>query len=221
MDFDWPMGEVWQGYLMPDRLREDPCPDCESGGTDAYEWLMKVAYVIVGLADDADAEERGRHMHPYLTPLLDISYGHPKGRPGRQFAEFANGLVNSDGFLGRDVHRFQRALIEAAGLPKDWGWCPTCKGHASIEKYPGQLAEAEAWEWTEPPTGDGWQMWETTSEGSPMSPVFATPEELAAWLASTGASAFGDMKLTRKQWLDNIVTGEPVMVTIAPGVVMM
>lgn len=35
-----------------------------------------------------------------------------------------------------------------------------------------------------PPTGEGWQMWEDTSEGSPMSPVFATREELARWLAN-------------------------------------
>jgi len=62
--------------------------------------------------------------------------------------------------------------------------CPTCDGHASLERYPGQRAEAEAWERTEPPTGEGWQLWETVSEGSPQSPVFATAEELARWLTT-------------------------------------
>lgn len=33
----------------------------------------------------------------------------------------------------------------------------------------------------------GWQMYETVSEGSPVSPVFATKNELAAWLASPAA----------------------------------
>lgn len=61
--------------------------------------------------------------------------------------------------------------------------CPTCEGHATVEAYPGQRAEAEAWERTEPPEGDGWQLWETVSEGSPMSPVFATAEELAGWMS--------------------------------------
>jgi hypothetical protein len=31
------------------------------------------------------------------------------------------------------------------------------------------------------PKGDGWQIWETVSEGSAITPVFATPEELAKW----------------------------------------
>jgi hypothetical protein len=62
--------------------------------------------------------------------------------------------------------------------------CQTCGGHASLERYPGQRAEAEAWERTEPPTGEGWQLWETVSEGSPISPVFGSAEELAQWMAS-------------------------------------
>jgi hypothetical protein len=44
-------------------------------------------------------------------------------------------------------------------------------------------------------------MWETTSEGSPISPVFATPQELARWLADTKASAFGDITESYETWL--------------------
>lgn len=226
LDFDWPQGETWGGYLMPDRLQENSCPDCRHGGTPAYDWLQKVAYVIAGLADDADDEARGRAMHPYLEPLRAISYGgnhnRTDPRPGAQFAEFADGLgQQSSTFLGRDPYRMQTALIAAAGLPEDWGLCPTCRGHASVEVYPGQRAEAEAWEPTEPPSGEGWQMWETTSEGSPMSPVFATADELAAWLADSGASLFGSTTAPREQWY-RIITGEDFAhVEIAPGVVVM
>lgn len=74
-----------------------------------------------------------------------------------------------------------RARCEREGVPST---CPTCDGHASLERYRGQRAEAEAWEPTEPPTGEGWQLWETVSEGSPISPVFATAEELAQWLTT-------------------------------------
>ena len=59
----------------------------------------------------------------------------------------------------------------------------------------------------DPPKGEGWQMWETTSEGSPMSPVFSTPEELAHWLAGTGASSFGSSTATYEQWLGMIRAG--------------
>ena len=45
------------------------------------------------------------------------------------------------------------------------------------------------------------QMYEDTSEGTPISPVLATPEELARWLADNHASAFGSMTATFEQWL--------------------
>jgi hypothetical protein len=61
--------------------------------------------------------------------------------------------------------------------------CPTCQGEASIEAYPGQRAEADAWEPTDPPKGEGWQLWETISEGSPISPVFSTADQLAVWMS--------------------------------------
>jgi hypothetical protein len=123
--------------------------------------------------------------------------------------------------MGRDVYRMHHALIRAAGLPEDWGICPTCKGSASIEQYEGQFAAAEAWQPTEPPTGDGWQMWETTSEGSPKSPVFATVEALAEWCA-VHATTFGTIKRgSAAEWL-RIFSGEDFAhVEIAPGIIVM
>jgi hypothetical protein len=44
-------------------------------------------------------------------------------------------------------------------------------------------------------------MYEDTSEGTPISPAFATPEELARWLADNGASAFGSMTADYEHWL--------------------
>tara|TARA_R110000824_G_scaffold205804_5_gene390747 strand:+ start:85 stop:546 length:462 start_codon:yes stop_codon:yes gene_type:complete len=44
-------------------------------------------------------------------------------------------------------------------------------------------------------------MYETTSEGCPISPAFETPEELAKWLADNEASAFGGSKGTYEGWL--------------------
>jgi hypothetical protein len=53
----------------------------------------------------------------------------------------------------------------------------------------------------DPATLTHFMMYESTSEGTPISPAFATIEELARWLADTGASAFGDMTATYEQWL--------------------
>jgi hypothetical protein len=52
-----------------------------------------------------------------------------------------------------------------------------------------------------------YQMYETTSEGTPISPVLATPEELAQWLVDHGASAFADQGATYEEWLHTIQHG--------------
>lgn len=51
----------------------------------------------------------------------------------------------------------------------------------------------------EPPEGEGYQIWETVSEGSPISPVFATPEELARHMETTRWGA--DRGTSYESWL--------------------
>lgn len=51
------------------------------------------------------------------------------------------------------------------------------------------------------------QMYEDTSEGTPISPVCATPEECARWLADNNASAFGRSTATYEQWLATCKAG--------------
>lgn len=44
-------------------------------------------------------------------------------------------------------------------------------------------------------------MFENTSEGTPISPAFKTPDKLARWLTDNKASAFAKMTATYEQWL--------------------
>jgi len=44
-------------------------------------------------------------------------------------------------------------------------------------------------------------MYETCSEGTPISPAFETPEELAKWLFENQASAFGSQTASYESWL--------------------
>ena len=86
--------------------------------------------------------------------------------------------------MGHDsinCHVVLKARCERDGQPYT---CSTCDGHGSLERYKGQREDQEAWVATEPPTGEGWQVWETVSEGSPISPVFKIREELIDWLCS-------------------------------------
>ena len=49
--------------------------------------------------------------------------------------------------------------------------CPTCDGKGRIRPI------------MEIPRGTGYQLWDTTHNWSPVSPVFRIPEQLASWLA--------------------------------------
>ena len=61
-----------------------------------------------------------------------------------------------------------------------------------------------------------YMMYEDTTEGTPISPAFATPEELAHWLADNGASSFGSRTASYEQWLSTIKRGYAISAMIAP-----
>src|SRR3712207_7644625 len=58
----------------------------------------------------------------------------------------------------------------------------------------------------EPPQGEGYQLWETTTEGSPISPVFATLDALCAW-AAQHATVCATQKATKEEWQQLLTTG--------------
>ncbi len=89
----------------------------------------------------------------------------------------------------------------------------------SLEEYYGRRPEAVEYMPDFPAgTATHLMMYETTSEGTPISPAFATPEELARWLADNNASAFGGTGASYEQWL-NVARGgwAPSMVMSAAG----
>lgn len=207
-DFDWPLNTVWSGYLMPEELREKRCGDCYGRGTTpARQWIERIGLMLDQLVEDVDRNAAGQPMHPWLEndtyPPVDrekvlsrrgIWVEYAVVRPTADIIEFAEALVKDDELehhrtIGRGTGAMNtdgiiRGLLRLAGLPEVWGRCPTCDGHGSIEAYEGQRAEAEAWKPTEPPTGEGWQLWSTSCEGSPITPVFATREGLVDHLCS-------------------------------------
>lgn len=61
-------------------------------------------------------------------------------------------------------------------------------------------------------------MYEDTSEGTPISPAFASPEELARWLADNKASAFGSDTATYEQWLRVARGGWAPSMVVSDGV---
>jgi hypothetical protein len=63
-----------------------------------------------------------------------------------------------------------------------------------------------------------YMMYESTSEGTPISPAFATPEELARWLVDNGASAFAGQTAGYESWLRVANGGYACSAVISNGV---
>lgn len=133
---------------------------------------------------------RGRYI-----PLLGGSYSEAAARWDTEYRQWINGLV--DDFSG--------------------GWKPY---DGSCEYY---------WEYAGPPPRRDeympdwaseerthYMMYEDTSEGTPISPAFASPEELARWLTDNEASAFGGETATYDAWLSTIKRGWAISGVVGP-----
>lgn len=101
------------------------------------------------------------------------------------------------GFGGSEKYAVVLKILKLAGLPEKWGWCPVCNGE---EIDPSVKEKYDNWKSYEPPTGDGYQCWETTSEGSPISPVFKTLDELCEWLANNSSGV--SKRMNKKDWIN-------------------
>lgn len=78
--------------------------------------------------------------------------------------------------------------------------CGVCRGEGSVWTTPAAQELAENWRRRDPPSGPGYQLWETVSEGSPISPVFPTPEALARWLVDHPWGSC-DREVSYDQWM--------------------
>ena len=83
-----------------------------------------------------------------------------------------------------------------------------------VKFYADNPQYADEWEYDpadfmpEIPEGTplGYQLYETTTEGTPVSPVFPSLQELAAWFGDS-ATVFASHKWTREQWLASFEAG--------------
>jgi hypothetical protein len=66
-------------------------------------------------------------------------------------------------------------------------------------------AKYDAWEEEPPPEGEGWQLWETVSEGSPISPVFPTKETFIDYLVGQGYSREAAINFSESGWAPTLV----------------
>ncbi len=244
LDFDWPLNEVWEGYLMPGPLILPSCPDCKNGYSKYAEHLFDQWYGTIYF----DPSATGSTPYDHETPEIRAQAERNVGRDEAFYISFhrvssAHRAIHSESrrlatlYNGRWMHHLDQADVDALvdadrlwdftrSFTKGVGWqtigvapyvtaeqvnkwslvgmghdslnagiavearcardgkpsrCPSCDGSAT-SATDEQKDAYEAWEPTDPPTGEGWQLWETTSEGSPISPVFTTRERFVDYL---------------------------------------
>lgn len=219
LDFDWPMGETWKGYVNPHYVQ---CEKCRGSGEDGARLFVKkiIRLLVLGAEESQYNEDQIAQMRDANRRLYPHPYLQSEGIEARNRAAFGSeGLLmdfvarlsgkDKDVLLGpfgineSARHGILCELLSAAGLPMDWGYCSACKGEGIEPEY---VERYEAWRETEPPVGDGYQLWETTSEGSPISPVFQSLALLCAWCADN-ATVFGSHRASAERWHEMLTAG--------------
>jgi hypothetical protein len=64
--------------------------------------------------------------------------------------------------------------------------CPHCQGRGGSFPDEATRVAAKSWKSYAPPAGPGYQFWDPSEEGAPLSPVFETPQELISWMVKQG-----------------------------------
>ena len=219
LSFNAPLNEVWQGYVMPPKLYLPACPDCVYSFWDDYstglnrETALLYASFYRDIALDDKHETVIECWHSLITQdevLALINHGRLRNFQTAQ----PDGIPTADevnewdqtarGFNGHDGINAWILLQTRAERTGVWGFCLTCDGKNTIGTEE-QIKAHDSWKPTQPPRGRGWQLWETVSEGSPISPVFRTPEDLAHWCVDN-AELFADMKADLATWLRLVVS---------------
>jgi len=183
ISFDWPENQPWKGFINP--YRSTDCPDCTPRDY-APGYNDQAAEVYAGAYSHLESETwpRGESWRYNLTQE-EINLLHEKGR-----------IHNLDEPPEAEEYnkRSKRKKIRPGGLDAidvsiivehrtdGTTKCERCGGSAQVWYSEDIKQKYNNWERKEPPKGEGWQVWETVSEGSPITPVFETPEKLVNYL---------------------------------------
>jgi hypothetical protein len=214
LSFDAPLNKVWQGYIMPPELYLPKCPDCvyafwdsNSTGYNRETALLWASFYGTVHLNDAEREVV-ECWHSQITQdevqalvdrgrLVNFRTAQPDGVPtADEVNEWDRTARGIDGHDGTNAWILLQTRAERTGV---WGFCASCDGNCTLGTEQ-QIEAYKSWKPTQPPRGRGWQLWETVSEGSPVSPVFRTSEDLAHWCVDN-ADLFAGMRADLATWL--------------------
>lgn len=222
-DFHTPIGKTWEGWFNPDP--ETPCGHCGSSGySPTARWLQSTFYdhnTADGgwgsrlLQHDVDALiEAGRLRVPTGRSLPTAR--HPHGVQQWMRSRVTAEEINATRSVHDGINVY--VLVEyRCGLLKAPVTCAECDGQGGTYRDDEHRAACEAWD-PQPPTGDHIQLWQTVSEGGPVSPIF--PDSPAGRVALAGWMAVNDTSIHRglseDDWL-RLIGSEVSAIDIATG----
>lgn len=217
LDFQWPIGQLWKGYVCPYSSSE--CKSCESTGLnpetkkisddwysfDNAKWIQvtpnkrynDLAWSNHITQDEVDALVKSNRLYNFTHTFIGDQGWVKKDPEYIPTAEEVNNWNRNGGFGHDSINRWVCVKARAKRLGV-YGKCKFCDdGEIWHSKEIKKLSEN--WDSFDPPTGKGFQLWNTTTEGHPMSPVFESLELLCEWL-EPNATIFGSDKISKEEW---------------------
>lgn len=222
LDFKWPIDQLWKGYVNP--YRSQDCNACDNTGLNPatkklkeewYGWNNPTwVWVVEGKVRYNSTAREHNITQVELDALLKAErlreLTHTWDKEDRKWIptghvptieEVNKWSLPGQGTMGHDS---SNAWIATEALAKHkgvYGLCDYCNGDGEIWASEEIKQLHENWEPFDPPKGEGYQIWSTTTEGHPMTPVFPSLEALCEY-ASTNVTTFGTSHFaTKEQWM--------------------
>ena len=208
--FNWPLDIVWKGFINP--YSATRCKICDGSGLNkatkqlsddwySFDKTERYAGWCYHLEqEDVNALVKGGRLWDFThVPINDEQREVVRKRieaGNNSWLPYENGRIPtadevnewSKHGMGHDSIN-QWICVEARAKRLGiYGKCEHCEGHGEYYCQKKYRKLAENWKPIPPPKGKGYQLWETVSEGSPITPVFETKEELVDYLVKYGDS---------------------------------
>ena len=242
LDFNLAIGDIWPGFLLPKHLNSIKCIQCGGDGYnpktselskawysfDQVEWVSifpgnrrynNLAWQYHLEQTEVETLVKGGRLMDFTHTWNKVAKEgwKPKDPPYMPTAEEVNEWAHNG--MGHDSVNQWLCVESRARRLGFWGRCLYCKGEGVVYRSIIHKWRNEHWNPKESPKGKGFQMWENVTEGSPISPVFDSPEKLAKWLVKHDASASGSMTANYEQWLRVCKGGyAPTMISSSTGI---
>lgn len=210
LNFEWEIGKLWSGYINPHEVHN--CSHCDGMGySKEYRQLEEKWYSFdnenykpnpfrEGFRYNANAWCNNLTKED-VKALLDggrlrdlTNNGNDNPTP-EQVNEWNLKTIGHDSI---NAWLCIKARLKREKKPYK---CPKCNGTGENWQHPKAKRLYNNWKSYSPPAGEGYQLWSTTTEGHPMTPVFKTLDELCEYCEKENVSIFGSKTASKEEWL--------------------